>query len=235
MRTAEQFDLVVIGGGPGGYASAFYAASAGMTVALIERDTIGGTCLNRGCIPAKAFLETAAANRHVQHAGDFGINATVNGIDFGVAQTRKQTIVNGLVKGLTGLTKTKKVTYLLGTGSLGPNKTVTVQLADGSTQQLQGKNIVIAAGSTPRTIPGFTPGGPIMTSDEVLMLSKIPQRIAVIGGGAIGCEFASTFADLGSQVPFLKAYQKFFLDSTPTWRSLLKRVSRKRTLIFAPV
>jgi dihydrolipoamide dehydrogenase len=99
VRTAEQFDLVVIGGGPGGYASAFYAASAGMTVALIERDTIGGTCLNRGCIPAKAFLETAAANRHVQHAGDFGINATVNGIDFGVAQTRKQTIVNGLVKG----------------------------------------------------------------------------------------------------------------------------------------
>jgi len=215
VRTAEQFDLVVIGGGPGGYASAFYAASAGMNVALIERDTIGGTCLNRGCIPAKAFLETAAANRHVQHAGDFGINATVNGIDFGVAQTRKQTIVNGLVKGLTGLTKTKKVTYLLGTGSLGPNKTVTVQLADGSTQQLQGKNIVIAAGSTPRTIPGFTPGGPIMTSDEVLMLSKIPQRIAVIGGGAIGCEFASTFADLGSQVTILEGLPKILPGLDP--------------------
>ena len=167
VRTAEQFDLVVIGGGPGGYASAFYGASAGLNVALIERDTIGGTCLNRGCIPAKAFLETAAAHRHVQHAGDFGISVTLGGIDFAVAQARKQTIVNGLVKGLTGLTKTKKVTYMLGTGSLGPNKTVTVQLSDGSTQQLQGKNIVIAAGSTPRTIPGFTPGGPIMTSDEV--------------------------------------------------------------------
>jgi len=230
VRTAEQFDLVVIGGGPGGYASAFYAASAGMTVALIERDTIGGTCLNRGCIPAKAFLETAAANRHVQHAGDFGISATVNGIDFGIAQTRKQTIVNGLVKGLTGLTKTKRVSYLLGTGSLGPNKTVTVQLADGSTQQLQGKNVVIAAGSTPRTIPGFTPGGPIMTSDEVLMLSKIPQRIAVIGGGAIGCEFASTFVDLGSQVTILEGLPKILPGLDPDLAFVVEKSFKKRNI-----
>jgi len=108
VSTVEQFDLVVIGGGPGGYAAAFYGASAGLNVALIERDTIGGTCLNRGCIPAKAFLETAAVNRHVMHAADFGINATATGVDFGVAQKRKQTIVNNLVKGLTGLTKSKK-------------------------------------------------------------------------------------------------------------------------------
>jgi dihydrolipoamide dehydrogenase len=204
MSTAEQFDLVVIGGGPGGYAAAFYGASAGLTVALIERDTIGGTCLNRGCIPAKAFLETAAVNRHVAHAADFGINATATGVDFGVAQKRKQTIVNTLVKGLTGLTKSKKVTYILGTGSLGANRTVTVQLSGGGSQELQGRNVVLAAGSVPRTIPGFSAGGPIMTSDEVLMLDKIPARIAVIGGGAIGCEFASTFADLGSTVTILE-------------------------------
>ncbi len=199
---------MVIGGGPGGYAAAFYGASAGLNVALIEKDTIGGTCLNRGCIPAKAFLETAAVNRHVQHAGDFGISATAARIDFAVAQTRKQGIVQGLVKGLTGLTKSKKVTYLVGTGSVRANKTVEVALADGSSRTLQGRSVIIATGSTPRTIPGFTPGGPIMTSDEVLMLSTIPQRIAVIGGGAIGCEFASTFADLGARVTILEGLPK---------------------------
>lgn len=199
---------MVIGGGPGGYAAAFYGASAGLNVALIEKDTIGGTCLNRGCIPAKAFLETAAVNRHVLHAGDFGISTTPSRIDFSVAQTRKQGIVQGLVKGLTGLTKSKKVTYLVGTGSVRTNKTVEVALVDGTSRTLQGRSVIIATGSTPRTIPGFTPGGPIMTSDEVLMLSTIPQRIAVIGGGAIGCEFASTFADLGARVTILEGLPK---------------------------
>jgi dihydrolipoamide dehydrogenase len=205
---AETYDLVVIGGGPGGYAAAFYGASAGLSVALVEKDTIGGTCLNRGCIPAKAFLETAAVNRHVLRSAEFGVNSTQNGVDFSVTQARKQKIVDGLVKGLTGLTKSKKVTYLLGVGSLGANKTVTVTAADGSTQQVQGKNVILAAGSVPRTIPGFEVGGPIMTSDEVLMLSTLPARVAVIGGGAIGCEFASTFADLGSTVTILEGLPK---------------------------
>lgn len=205
---ADQFDVVIIGGGPGGYAAAFYAGSAGLSVALIEKDTIGGTCLNRGCIPAKAFLETAAVARHVKHASDFGIGATLGTIDFAVAQARKQKIVDGLVKGLTGLTKVKKVDYRLGTGSLGANNTVTITATDGSTSQVQGKSVVLAAGSVPRTIPGFDVGGPIMTSDEVLMLDRIPSRIAVIGGGAIGCEFASTFADLGAEVTILEGLPK---------------------------
>ena len=106
---ADQFDLVVVGGGPGGYAAAFYGASAGLNVALVEKDTIGGTCLNRGCIPAKAFLETAAARRHAEHASDFGIDVTVGATDFAIAQARKQKIVDGLVKGLTGLVKVKLV------------------------------------------------------------------------------------------------------------------------------
>lgn len=208
MPDTQQFDLVVIGGGPGGYAAAFYAASAGLQVALVERDTIGGTCLNRGCIPAKAFLETAAVARHVQHSKDFGIETTPARIDFAVAQNRKQRIVDGLVKGLTGLTRSKKVTYLIGTGSLGANRTVTVAGADGSTHVLQGRSVILAAGSVPRTIPGFEVGGPIMTSDEVLMLDRVPARVVVIGGGAIGCEFASTFADLGSQVTILEGLPK---------------------------
>jgi len=205
---AEPFDLVVVGGGPGGYASAFYGASAGLSVALVEKDTIGGTCLNRGCIPAKAFLETAAARRHVEHAAEFGIAATLGATDFAVAQARKQKIVDGLVKGLTGLVKAKKVTYVLGVGALNADNSVTVTAADGTKTELTGKNVVLAAGSVPRVIPGFEPGGPVMTSDEVLMLDRIPARIAVIGGGAIGCEFASTFVDLGAEVTILEGLPK---------------------------
>ena len=205
---AEPFDLVVVGGGPGGYASAFYGASAGLSVALVEKDTIGGTCLNRGCIPAKAFLETAAARRHVEHAAEFGIAATLGVTDFAVAQARKQKIVDGLVKGLTGLVKAKKVTYVLGVGALNADNSVTVTAADGTKTELAGKNVVLAAGSVPRVIPGFEPGGPVMTSDEVLMLDRIPARIAVIGGGAIGCEFASAFADLGADVTILEGLPK---------------------------
>jgi dihydrolipoamide dehydrogenase len=205
---ADKFDLVVVGGGPGGYAAAFYGASAGLSVALIEKDTIGGTCLNRGCIPAKAFLETAAARRHVEHAAEFGIGATLGATDFVVAQARKQKIVDGLVKGLTGLTKSKKVTYILGVGSLNADNSVTITAADGTVTQVQGVSTILAAGSVPRVIPGFEPGGPIMTSDEVLMLDRIPARMAVIGGGAIGCEFASTFADLGAEVTILEGLPK---------------------------
>ncbi|CAB4812857.1 unannotated protein [freshwater metagenome] len=226
----DQFDLVVIGGGPGGYASAFYAASCGMSVALVERDTIGGTCLNRGCIPAKAFLETAAANRHVAHASEFGINATSSGVDFSVSQARKARIIDGLVKGLTGLTKSKKVTYLLGTGSLEANRVVNVQLADGTATKIQATNVILASGSVPRTIKGFPIGGSIMTSDEVLMLNTIPKRIAVIGGGAIGCEFASTFADLGSQVTILEGAPKILPGLDPDVANVVVKSFTKKKI-----
>ncbi|MCE2818607.1 MAG: FAD-dependent oxidoreductase [Ilumatobacteraceae bacterium] len=155
---ADQYDLVVVGGGPGGYAAAFYGASAGLNVALVEKDTIGGTCLNRGCIPAKAFLETAAARRHAEHAADFGIDVTVGATDFVVAQARKQKIVDGLVKGLTGLVKVKKVTYLLGVGALNADNSVTVTAEDGTVTQVKGDAVILAAGSVPRVIPGFEPG-----------------------------------------------------------------------------
>lgn len=221
---------MVIGGGPGGYAAAFYGASAGLNVALVEKDTLGGTCLNRGCIPAKAFLETAAVNRHVQHASDFGINATAGAVDFAVAQKRKQTIVDGLVKGLTGLTKSKKVTYILGTGSLGAGRNVMVKGNDGTTTELVGRSVILAAGSVPRTIPGFTPGGPVMTSDEVLMLDRIPARIAVIGGGAIGCEFASTFADLGATVTILEGLPKILPGLDTDVANVVVRSFKKKNI-----
>ncbi len=208
VTTAEQFDLVVIGGGPGGYAAALYGAAAGLSVALVEKDKIGGTCLHRGCIPAKEFLETAAAYRHVSGAKEFGIDAGQPMVDFSVSQARKQKVVDGLWKGLTGLIKSRKIVTYEGVGSLGTGRTVTVKAADGSTTELAGTNVVLAAGSVPRTIPGFEVGGPIMTSDEVLMLDYVPKRVVVIGGGAIGCEFASTFADLGAKVTILEFLPK---------------------------
>lgn len=153
----EQFDLVVIGGGPGGYGAALYATSAGLSVAVVEKDTLGGTCLNRGCIPAKAFLETAAVQRHVAHAADFGIESSAPVVNFGVAQARKQRIVDGIVKSLAGFMKSKKITIVEGTGSLGADRTVTVRHADGSSSTLRGTNVLLAAGSVPRVIPGFEP------------------------------------------------------------------------------
>ncbi|MFM7126040.1 MAG: dihydrolipoyl dehydrogenase [Actinomycetota bacterium] len=208
VRTAEHFDLVIIGGGPGGYGAALYGASAGLNVALVERDALGGTCLNRGCIPAKAFLETAAVFRHVAHAADFGIEASAPTVQFAVTQARKQKIVSGLVHGIGGLCKARKVTVFNGTGTLGTQRTVTIASNDGTTTTVSGDYVVLATGSVPRLIPGFERGGPILTSDEVLDLDHVPARIAVIGGGAIGCEFASTFADLGASVTILEGLPK---------------------------
>ena len=225
-----QFDLVIIGGGPGGYGAAFYAASAGLNVAIVEKDVLGGTCLNRGCIPAKAFLETAAVNRHVQHAAEFGINSSAPTVDFSVAQQRKQKIVAGLVKGIGGLMKARKVTSYTGVGSLGPDHTVTIRSNDGTVEQVQGRAVLLATGSAPRTIPGFDRGGPIMTSDEVLMLDHVPARVAVIGGGAIGCEFASTFADLGATVTILEGLPKILPGLDADVANVVVRSFRKKNI-----
>jgi len=205
---SDSFDLVVIGGGPGGYSAALYAASAGIRVALVEKDALGGTCLNRGCIPAKAFLETAAVKRHVEHAAEFGIQSSSPTVDFATTQARKQKIVKGLVGGIAAMCKGRKIEVFNGVGSLGAGRTVSVAMADGSAATITGANVILAAGSVPRTIPGFDRGGPIMTSDEVLDLDHVPGRVVVIGGGAIGCEFASTFADLGAKVTILEGLPK---------------------------
>ncbi|MGA1074998.1 MAG: dihydrolipoyl dehydrogenase [Ilumatobacteraceae bacterium] len=205
---SETFDLIVIGGGPGGYSAALYGASAGLGVALVEMDALGGTCLNRGCIPAKAFLETAAVKRHVDHSEQFGIGSGTSTVDFAVTQARKRKIVAGLVGGIGAMCKGRKVEVFNGVGSLGPDRSVRVDMADGSTVTLGAAHVVLASGSVPRLIPNFERGGPILTSDEVLDLDHVPSRVAVIGGGAIGCEFASTFADLGATVTILEGLPK---------------------------
>ena len=205
------FDVVVIGGGPGGYATALYGASAGLSVAIVELDKVGGTCLHRGCVPAKEFLETAAVFRTVTDAGRFGVNLEAStdappSLDFSVSQRRKQEVVDVLFKGLSGLLKGRGVTVFGGSGTLLPDHRVRIAGADGTTTEITGTDIVLAAGSVPRTIPGFDVDGEVvMTSDEVLALDALPGSVAVIGGGAIGCEFASMLSDLGSKVTIFEA------------------------------
>ena len=200
------FDLIVIGGGPAGYGAALYGSAAGLNIALVEKDKVGGTCLHRGCIPAKELLETAHVFRTVAKSATFGVDAGAPTLDFGTTMGRKQQVVDGLFNGLSGLLKNRKVTVLSGTGTLRADRSVQVIGNDGDSAVITGDAVILAAGSVPRTIPGFEVDGRIvLTSDEVFQLEQLPAKVAVIGGGAIGCEFASMMSDLGSEVTILEA------------------------------
>lgn len=201
------FDLIVIGGGPAGYAAALYGSSAGLNIAVVEKDKVGGTCLHRGCVPAKELLETAHVYRTVGHAATFGVDAGAPTLDVATAIARKQQIVDGLFNGLSGLLKHRKVTVFSGTGTLQADRSVKVTGGDGvDSQIITGDSVLLAAGSVPRLIPGFNVDGRIvLTSDEVFEIDELPRKVAVIGGGAIGCELASMLSDLGSEVTIVEA------------------------------
>jgi dihydrolipoamide dehydrogenase len=206
---AEQFDVVIIGGGPAGYGAALYGASAGLSIALIEKAKVGGTCLHVGCIPAKELLETASVRRAIESAAVFGLTTTEPTLDFGVTQTRKQSVIDMLHGGLTGLLKRRKVTVYDGIGTLGADHLVKVTGGASGDVELIGTHVVLASGSVPRTIPGFEVDGTrVVTSDEVLSLQTLPASAVVIGGGAIGCEFASMMSDLGTEVTILEGLPK---------------------------
>jgi dihydrolipoamide dehydrogenase len=229
MSAEDEFDIVVIGGGPGGYATALYGAAAGLSVALVERDKVGGTCLHRGCVPAKEFLETAAVQRTVSGAGEFGVNVPSSTLDFSVSQDRKNGVVDKLFKGLSGLLKGRKVTILSGTGTLEADKRVRVADGEDAGRVLIGRNVVLAAGSVPRTLPGLEVDGRwVMTSDEFLDLKEVPASVAVVGGGAIGCEFASLLSDLGAKVTILEALDSILTGCDEDIVRLIGRSFKKR-------
>ena len=223
-------DIIVIGGGPGGYAAALYGAGAGLDVAVVEHNKVGGTCLHVGCIPAKELLETASVYRTVARAAEFGVTASQPGIDWPAVLGRKQRIIDQLTAGLTGLLGQRKVTVYSGSGSLrGPSEVEVVPDGGGSPMAVSAPSIILATGSAPRTIGGFEVDGRIVvTSDELFFLESLPASAAVIGGGAIGCEFASMMGDLGVDVIVLEALPTILAGCDADVAKVVRRSFRKR-------
>lgn len=221
-------DVVIIGGGPGGYAAALYAHNFGLSVALVEKERVGGTCLIRGCIPAKTWLETASVYQTVARSEEFGVRSAPPTLDWPAALARKNQVVDGLVSGLSGLLKSRGVEVHSGTGRL-VSGGVEVAGSDGSNTTLSAKATVVATGSVPRSIPGYPVDGErIVTSDQALDWAEQPRRVAVIGAGAIGAEFASMLADVGSEVHLLEALDQIIPGMEPAAAKTLQRAFRKK-------
>ena len=219
---------MVLGGGPAGYATALYGAAAGLNIALVEERRVGGTCLHRGCIPAKELLQTAEVLRTVQRAAEYGIDAGVPSLDLGRAQVRKQSVVDRITKGLESLLAGRKVTVVPGRGELVDPRTVRVT-NDAEVTELTGGNVVIATGSEARSLPGLDfDGTRILSSDHVLELDELPPRVAIIGGGVVGCEFASMLVDMGSTVTMIEALPRILAGTDVDAGNVVARSFRKR-------
>jgi dihydrolipoamide dehydrogenase len=222
------YDVVIIGGGPGGYAAALYAHNFGLSVALVEKDRVGGTCLVRGCIPTKSWLRTAEIYQTVANSETFGVESSDPKLDWQAALARKNTIVDGLVNGLSGLLETRGVEVIDGFGRIVDGE-VEVTTDDGASRVLEAKHIIVATGSVPGTIPGYDIDGEwIVTSDEALDWVDQPARVAVIGAGAIGVEFASLLADVGSEVQLFEMEDQILPGMEPEAAKALTRALKRK-------
>ncbi len=222
------YDVVIIGGGPGGYAAALYAHNFDLSVALVEKERVGGTCLVRGCIPAKAWLKTAEVYAHAKKAGDFGVNVGEPTLDWEVALNRKNGIVDGLIKGLGGLLKQRKVDVIAGYGRLASGG-VEVTGEDGEVRRLEARNVIVATGSKPRSIPGYEfDGNRVVSSREALDWTERPNRVAIIGAGAIGSEFAFILGSTGAEVHLFEMMDQVLPGAEPEAAKALTREMKKK-------
>jgi dihydrolipoamide dehydrogenase len=224
-----EFDVVILGAGSGGYACALRAAQLGLTVAMVEKDKLGGTCLHVGCIPTKALLHAAEVADAARESEKFGVLATLEGIDMPGVNAYKDGVVNRLFKGLTGLIKGRGITVVEGTGRLTGPHTVEV---DGTSYV--GKSVVLASGSYSRSLPGLEIDGTrVITSEQALRLETVPSSVIVLGGGVIGCEFASVWRSFGADVTIIEALPHLVPLEDEQSSKALERAFRKRKISFA--
>src|ERR671911_1608012 len=227
-RVAEQFDLVVIGGGNAGYIPAIRASQLGMSVALIEKREgghLGGTCLNLGCIPTKALLQTAAILNDVRHGEEFGVKTDGVEFDYPTAAQRREQVVNQLRKGVQGLMKKNKVQVFNGTGSFIEPKKIKVEGNDGETQELEAEHVLISTGSAVNTLPGLEfDGEKVISSDDVVTNNEdYPKSVIILGSGAVGVEFASLYHDFGTEVTIVEILDRIVPLEDPEISEALKK------------
>jgi dihydrolipoamide dehydrogenase len=223
-----QYDLVVLGGGSGGYSCALRGAQLGLSVVLIEEDKLGGTCLHRGCIPTKALLHAGEIADNTRDASHFGVNAEFKSIDMPAVNGYKDGVVARLHKGLQGLVKSRNITFVQGHGKLISPNTVEV-----NEEKYVGKNVVLATGSYARSLPGLAIDGKrIITSDHALTLDYVPTSVIILGGGVIGCEFASVWKSFGAEVRIIEALPHLVALEDESSSKQLERAFRKRGINF---
>ena len=218
------FDVLILGAGSGGYACALRAAQLGLKVALVEKGDLGGTCLHVGCIPTKALLHAAEIADSARDSEQFGVRATLEGIDMAGVNSYKDGVVSRLFKGLTGLVKGRGVTVVAGEGRLTGPREVTV---DGTAYT--GRHVVLATGSYARSLPGLEVDGErVITSEHALRLERVPASVVVLGGGVIGCEFASVWRSFGAEVTIVEALPRLVAAEDEASSKVLERTFKKR-------
>lgn len=228
QATAQEFDILVLGGGSGGYAAALRAVQLGLTVGLVEKAKLGGTCLHNGCIPTKALLHSAELADHARDSAKYGVNVTLDSIDINAVNAYKDGIIAGKYKGLQGLIKSKGITVIEGEGKLQGTDTVVV-----NGTAYKGKNIVLATGSYSRTLPGLEIGGKVITSDEALKMDFIPKSAIILGGGVIGVEFASVWKSFGVDVTIVEGLPSLVPNEDATIVKNFERAFKKRGIKFS--
>jgi dihydrolipoamide dehydrogenase len=223
----QKFDVVVLGGGSAGYAAAIRAVELGMTAAIIEKDKLGGTCLHRGCVPTKAMLHAAEVADAARSAAEVGIQASFDGVNIAGVYSYRDGIVAKKFKGLQGLLKARGITVIAGEGRLVAANTVQV-----GSDLIIGKNVVLATGSFARSLPGLEIGGRVITSEHALQLDNVPGRVAILGGGVIGVEFASVWRSFGTEVTIIEGLPHLVPNEEESISKQLERAFRKRGIDF---